>query len=80
VSDVNVDDSDELSNADWADEDEEDQNDGELMESAEAVAFEDEYCVDGTGDIAYNMHYDFTTSQGLQHRTRISPIKPSRNV
>jgi hypothetical protein len=77
VSDVNVDDSDESGNADWADADEEDQSDGELMESAEAVAFADEYHVDGTGDIAY---YDFTTPQGLQHRTSVSPTKRSRNV
>jgi len=80
VSDGNVDDSDESGNADWADVDEEDQSDGELMESAEAVAFADEYHADGTGDIAYNMAYNLTTSHSLQHRTSVSPTKRSQNI
>jgi hypothetical protein len=72
------DDSDAADAADWGDVDE-NESDGELMETLEAVACVDEYRGDGTSDVAYGLD-DFSSFQSSQRRSSVSPSKCSRNT
>ena len=72
------DDSDAADAADWGDVDE-NESDGELMETLEAVACVDEYRVDGTSDVAYSLD-DFSHFQTSQRRSSVSPSKRARNT
>ena len=69
-------DSDASDNADWAGPDD-NENDDELIDSMEAVAFADEYHMDNTSDV-YAVP-DFSSHLNVSHRPNTSPTKRSRN-
>jgi len=78
MSESSDDDSDTADASDWENIDE-NESDGELIETLEAVACADEYRGDGTSDVAYSVD-DFSSFQHSQHRSSVSPSKRSRNT
>jgi hypothetical protein len=68
------DDDTDIDDPDWVD-CEDDESNGELMESLEAVALSDQYHVDDATDLTYSL-----SGMSVEHGSNMSPSKRTRSV